>query len=93
MLFFEYFKKYLNKKIKITLKNEMIVSGILKNIDHFLNIQLLDTQFDSPVPALGDSFLCSIRGSSIKYVNLDKNEELEKRITDGTYLRFSIDKK
>lgn len=93
MIFFEYFKKYLNKKVKVTLKNELKLVGILKNVDHFLNMQLVDTMPEVATPGLGKSFLCSVRGSSIKYVDLQKNEDLESRITDATYLRFSLDKK
>lgn len=92
MIFFEYFKKYLNKQIKVTLKNDLQLVGILKNVDHFLNMQIDDTVPTASTPGLGESFLCSIRGSSIKFVDLEKNYDLENRITDATYLRFSLDK-
>lgn len=92
MIFFEYFKKYLNKKVKITLKNDLCLTGILKNVDHFLNMQLQDTIPAIDNPGLGKSFLCSVRGSSVKYVDLERDEDLENRITEATYLRFSLDK-
>ena len=92
MIFSEYFKKYLNRKIKITLKNDLCLVGILKNIDHFLNMQLANTEPVLETHGLGSSFLCSVRGSSVKYVDLEKDKELENRITEATYLRFSLDK-
>ena len=92
MIFFEYFKKYLNKKIKVTLKNDLCLIGFLKNIDHFLNMQLDQTEPKEDTPGLGKSFVCSVRGSSVKYVDLERNEILENRVTEATYLRFGLDK-
>lgn len=70
----------------------MEVIGLLKNVDHFLNLQLKNAKIKNGILAIQELDLCSIRGSSVKSVELEKNEELEERILDATLLRFSLDK-
>lgn len=89
MIFLEYFKRHLGKATRVILKNEMVITGTLKNVDHFLNLQLRRAKGE--YPGLGKMELCSIRGSSVKYIELERNEELEKRVTDATILKFTLD--
>lgn len=93
MIFFEYLKTQLNKEVNVSLKNSMVLKGTLMNVDHFLNIQLLRTVPEEETPGLGKMFSCSVRGSSIKYIDLEKDKVLEDRVTDSTYIRFSLDKR
>ena len=58
MLFFEYFKAKLNERIQIVLKNEMKVSGILTNIDPFLNMRIEDAIFEDLHPGLRNMTVC-----------------------------------
>lgn len=92
MLFFEYFRKYVNKKITLYLKNELVITGILKSVDPYLNMQIISPEVSPDCPGLGKISKCSVRGSSIKTVDLEKDIELEARVTDATYLRFGLDR-
>lgn len=92
MIFLEYFKRHLNKTVAVILKNEMKISGILRNVDHFLNLQVKAAKVEHSGPGLQELDLCSIRGSSVKFVELEKDEDLEKRVSAATLLKFSFDK-
>lgn len=97
MIFLEYFRRHLNRAITVRLKNEMLVVGVLRNVDHFLNLQMTDAEVKYAEGAqacgpLQTLEVCSIRGSSVKYVDLQGDAELERRISDATLLRFSFDK-
>lgn len=75
----------------------MNVTGILKGIDHFLNLQLKASKIkmateNQPKIKINPEKHCSIRGSSVKCISVDHDSELEMRVTDTTLLRFSIDK-
>ncbi|ELA42335.1 uncharacterized protein VICG_00735 [Vittaforma corneae ATCC 50505] len=92
MIFLEYFKRHLSKTVTIVLKNEMKITGILNNVDHFLNLQVTAAKIEHDGMGLQKLDLCSIRGSSVKFVELEKNEDLERRVSEATLLRFSFDK-
>jgi len=102
MIFLEYFRRHLNKTITVRLKSEIEITGILKNVDHFLNLQIVSAAV-KPCTPLRDGVpqrscpiqeleVCSIRGSAVKHVDLECNAELERRISDATLLRFGFDK-
>lgn len=92
MLFYEFFKRHLNTPVKITLKNEMVLSGMLKSIDPFLNMKIDNVRVDDGVHGLENISVCSVRGSAIKCVDLEKNPTLDKRLCEATLLKFSLDK-
>lgn len=92
MLFYEFFKRHLNTPVKITLKNEMVLSGVLKSIDPFLNMKIDSVKLGNEVHGLGSVSVCSVRGSAIKCVDLDRDPVLDKRLCEATFLKFSLDK-
>lgn len=95
MIFLEYFRRHIGKKVIITLKAGIEITGVLRNVDHFLNLMvasamLRSTEYQScPMQMLE---VCSIRGSAVKFVDLEQNPMLERYISDATLLRFSFDK-
>lgn len=64
------FKTLLQKRIKIELKNTLILSGALEDIDTFFNFKITDVKIDEnpleiPLIFTGSVF---IRGSSVKAI-------------------------
>lgn len=92
MLFYEFFKKHMDQTIRITLKNGLVLSGNLRSIDPFLNMRIDCVEADCKVHALEGMSVCSIRGSAIKCVDLERNPSLDKRLSEATLLKFSLDK-
>lgn len=92
MLFYEFFRRHLGRPIKITLKNDLALSGTLRSIDPFLNMRIDSIKADDEVHALGSIFVCSIRGSAIKCVDLERTSILDNRLSGATLLKFSLDK-
>ena len=96
MLFFEYFKSQLNNEIIVNLKNDISISGILKNVDPFLNIKIENViaistnEFIKINKSITNIKLCSIRGSAIKSVELKKNG-LEEHMVEATRIKCNLD--
>lgn len=89
MLFYEYFQKHIDKQICITLKNEMQFTGILKSVDLFLNLRI-DLKEELRIPELEDVSTISFRGSAIKYVDLDFEDEIDSRLNQATLLGLAL---
>lgn len=89
MLFHAYFTERLGTKVRVILKNNMSVDGVLAAADPYMNIRLSDARVaDSPILcALKD---CSIRGSAIKYLRLPPDETGMERLTEATRVRCSL---
>jgi U6 snRNA-associated Sm-like protein LSm2 len=92
MIFYEFLRTHLGNKIEVSLKNGMNLSGILNSIDPFLNIKLTNTKFEEQNPAIQEMDICSVRGSSIKWMDLQKNPKVDERLSHATILKFSLDK-
>ena len=76
MLFLHLFRTLQGKVVVVTLKNSIVIKGILESVDHFYNIKLLQTEvLDTAscqiTKALSSAF---IRGSSILYIERPKEE-------------------
>lgn len=65
----------MNENITIVLKNDIRLSGVLVNVDPYLNFKLKDIKVLSGHIGLDDIDLCSIRGYGIRYLVLDKDED------------------
>lgn len=65
----------MNQNITIVLKNDIRLSGVLVNVDPYLNFKLKDIKVQNDYIGLDDIDLCSIRGYGIRYVVLDKDED------------------
>ncbi|OMJ93551.1 hypothetical protein SteCoe_3382 [Stentor coeruleus] len=61
-----------NIRIKVTLKNDIIITGRLTYVDSNLNLQLSDCSSESPY--LGGLIKCFIRGSSTKFISLSQDD-------------------
>ncbi|AFM99077.1 small nuclear ribonucleoprotein [Encephalitozoon hellem] len=92
MLFYEFFRSNIGKRIFVMLKAGVYVSGVLSNIDPYLNLSLLEVNILSNHPGLDSISVCSIRGSSIKYVLVDKDSTLLQGVNAGSRLRMILDK-
>lgn len=92
MIFVLYFQKLIGKKLNIELKNGMKLSGDLCGVDAFLNLKLknVDIQNIEKYSGLKNISLLSIRGSSIKIVQTQKNDDLIESLLEATRNRFII---
>ncbi|ORD94757.1 LSM2 [Enterospora canceri] len=97
MIYFEYFKSQIERQIVVHLKNRMVFRGILRNVDPFLNIKLdsvqieSDNEFISIKNGIKNIKMCSIRGSAIKCIEMDRIG-IEERLTEASRLRYNIDR-
>ncbi|ADM12311.1 U6 snRNA-associated ribonucleoprotein [Encephalitozoon intestinalis ATCC 50506] len=92
MLFYEFFKSNIGKRIFVMLKAGVYVSGVLNSIDPYLNLNLEEVEILSDHPGLSGTSLCSIRGSSIKYILADRDAGLLQGVNAGSRLRMILDK-
>ena len=92
MIFYEFLKFHLNKRIDVALKNGMKIAGDLKSVDPFLNIKLSNVGLEPKIVGLKGMDICSVRGSSIKWIDLEKNSLLDAKLSHATLLKFSLDK-
>ena len=93
MLFLHLFRSLQGKKVIITLKNSIVIQGILQSVDHFYNVKLVQTEVldtaNSPITkALSSAF---IRGSSIIYIELPKEEVDLELLHDATRRQEGVD--
>ncbi|CAD27153.1 U6 snRNA-ASSOCIATED RIBONUCLEOPROTEIN [Encephalitozoon cuniculi GB-M1] len=92
MLFYEFFRSSIGSRVSVMLKAGVYVSGRLGGIDPYLNLSLLDVRILSSHPGLSSISVCSIRGSSIKYILVDKDAKLLQGVNAGSRLRMILDK-
>eukprot|EP00924_Labyrinthula_sp_SR-Ha-C_P015269 snap_masked-scaffold_9-processed-gene-13.78-mRNA-1 protein AED:0.04 eAED:0.04 QI:0/-1/0/1/-1/1/1/0/93 len=75
MLFYSFFKTLVDKKIKVELKNDIIIEGTLHSVDQYLNIKLNDVKSkSSSIKQLDLLKDCFIRGSVIRYVEIQEED-------------------
>lgn len=92
MLFYEFFRSSVGSRVFVMLKAGVYVSGVLESIDPYLNVNLSDAEVLSMHPGLSRVSVCSIRGSSIKYILAERNDELVRGVNAGSRLRMILDK-
>lgn len=71
----------------------MVFTGILKSVDGFLNMRI--EQITQPIthPALNNLKVVSFRGSSIKHIEMNLNEEIDQKLSQATYLALALNNK
>ncbi|OQS55465.1 LSM2 [Ecytonucleospora hepatopenaei] len=97
MLFYEYFLLHLEKEITIYFKNDIVLKGVLKSVDVFLNVVLDRVQilngkvegFDIKNTAKNLQKMF-IRGSSIKSIDLCILG-IEERVTEAAMIKNEIE--
>lgn len=97
MLFYEYFKLHTGKQIKITFKNDLIVTGVLKSVDMFLNVVITDVHllnndikylnFSSCAKNMGDMY---VRGSAIKCIDFEEIG-VERNMTEASVIKSEVE--
>lgn len=92
MLFFEYFRAVSRSNVTVELKNGVVLSGILKVVDPFLNISLENVSVQSDCPVISKMETCSVRGSSIKLIRLKPCEPADSVLMEGTRLKSCLGK-
>lgn len=92
MLFYSLFEQCINKEITIELKNDIEIKGILIDLDVFLNLKLIIKKYNGPeeLKNINNAF---IRGSHIKFIHFNLNNQLEEKITEASRYRFVLMKK
>jgi len=90
MLFYEYFKTLISSHIIVSLKNGMVLSGLLVDVDPFLNLTLDRIQVEQGDDALADLQTCSIRGSAVKLIRFRGDAAVIQRVVDATRLRCCL---
>ncbi|SCU81573.1 LAFA_0C05886g1_1 [Lachancea sp. 'fantastica'] len=75
MLFFSFFKTLVDQEVTVELKNDIELKGTLKSVDQFLNLKLdnISCSDEAKYPHLSSVRNIFIRGSTVRYVYLDKN--------------------
>lgn len=75
MLFFSFFKTLVDQEVTVELKNDIELKGTLKSVDQFLNLKLdnISCSNESKYPHLTSVRNIFIRGSTVRYVYLNKN--------------------
>ena len=95
MLFLHIFRSLQGKVVIVQLKNNVVIKGILESVDHFYNVKLVQTEVlesaNCPMTkALSSAF---IRGSSILYIELPKDEVDLELLHDATRRQEEEEKK
>jgi small nuclear ribonucleoprotein (snRNP)-like protein len=83
MLFYEYFLTKINTRISLVLKNDIKISATLLHVDPFINLTIGDIETDEI--SLQNMDLCSVRGFSIRTVEIEKDDSID-RLNDGSRL-------
>lgn len=75
MLFFSFFKTLVDQEVTVELKNDLVVKGILKSVDQYLNLKLdnISSTNETKYPHLTSVKNLFIRGSTVRYIHMDPN--------------------
>ncbi|CAD7929219.1 unnamed protein product [Amoebophrya sp. A120] len=88
MLFYQWFQTLAQKKADVTveLKNDLQIQGQIVAVDQFLNIRLNQVTCSDPdkFPYLLSLKNCFIRGSTLRYVHLKKDDVDEQQLQEAT---------
>ena len=92
MLFYEFLQTNLKSRMLVVLKNGVSISGELCSVDPYMNLSLQEVNVAGDYPGLNGIHTCSIRGSSVKYLMMKRNERLLEALNSGSRLRMLFDK-
>jgi len=72
MLFFSFFKTLIESEVTVELKNDLLIKGVLRSVDQFLNIKLdnISVVDEDRYPHMSAVKNVFIRGSVVRYVHL-----------------------
>ncbi len=85
-LFYSFFKTLVGKEVAVELKNDVILTGTLHSVDQYLNIKLLTVHVvnQDRYPQLTSLKNCFIRGSVVRYVQIDPKDVDTELLQDAT---------
>ena len=86
MLFFSFFKTLVGKEIAVELKNDVVLTGTLHSVDQYLNIKLTNVSVvnENRYPQLTALKNCFIRGSVVRYVQINPSDVDTELLQDAT---------
>mmetsp|Transcript_22120 Transcript_22120/g.53598 ORF Transcript_22120/g.53598 Transcript_22120/m.53598 type:complete len:104 (-) Transcript_22120:266-577(-) len=86
MLFFSFFKTLVGKEIAVELKNDVVLTGTLHSVDQYLNIKLTTVTVvnQERYPQLTALKNCFIRGSVVRYVQINPSDVDTELLQDAT---------
>lgn len=86
MLFFSFFKTLVGKEIAVELKNDVVLTGTLHSVDQYLNIKLTNVSVvnEDKYPQLVALKNCFIRGSVVRYVQINPSDVDTELLQDAT---------
>jgi len=85
-LFFSFFKTLVGKEIAVELKNDVVLTGTLHSVDQYLNIKLTSVNVvnQDRYPQLTSLKNCFIRGSVVRYVQINPTDVDTELLQDAT---------
>lgn len=85
-LFFSFFKTLVGKEIAVELKNDVVLTGTLHSVDQYLNIKLTNVSVvnENRYPQLTALKNCFIRGSVVRYVQINPSDVDTELLQDAT---------
>lgn len=85
-LFYSFFKTLVGKEIAVELKNDVVLTGTLHSVDQYLNIKLTTVQVVNKerYPQLTSLKNCLIRGSVVRYVQINPGDVDTELLQDAT---------
>ena len=85
-LFFSFFKTLVCKEIAVELKNDVVLTGTLHSVDQYLNIKLTNVSVvnENRYPQLTALKNCFIRGSVVRYVQINPSDVDTELLQDAT---------
>ena len=85
-LFFSFFKTLVGKEVAVELKNDVVLTGTLHSVDQYLNIKLTTVHVVNKerYPQLTALKNCFIRGSVVRYVQINPSDVNTELLQDAT---------
>ena len=85
-LFFSFFKTLVGREIAVELKNDVVLTGTLHSVDQYLNIKLTSVKVvnQDRYPQLVALKNCFIRGSVVRYVQINPSDVNTELLQDAT---------
>mmetsp|Transcript_3595 Transcript_3595/g.6378 ORF Transcript_3595/g.6378 Transcript_3595/m.6378 type:complete len:100 (+) Transcript_3595:295-594(+) len=92
MLFYSFFKTLVGKEIAVELKNDVVLTGTLHSVDQYLNIKLTTVKVvnQERYPQLTTLKNCLIRGSVVRYVQINPTDVDTELLQDATRKENSV---
>lgn len=82
------FKSLVEKRIRVELKNKLVVTGVLKDVDTFLNIKLYHAKIEENANNVFVGFKeidsLFLRGSFVKFIWINESDVDPSRMEDAT---------